>query len=286
MRESEARVLHVANGHCTTKLIEEAGLPGRTQIWADPLHDGPVPDVADDELVLVRAAFLASPPAVTPEKVAADLRRWRADVDDRASYDELVLWFEHDLFDQLNLIQVLERVGRDRRPTPLVSLVSIDRFPGHPHFKGFGELLPSDIATLFPMRQRVTPEQFAVAARAWDAFRGTDAGRIAAFLADEGTSALPFLSAALERFLEELPSGRDALTRSERRLLAQLSRGPLDIRRAWQGMHEDEDVYYITDSSFWSLITGLASRSPALVNVTLDPGPAVVLPRGTVSLPS
>ena len=51
--------LHVANGHCTTELIERAGLPGTTSIWADALHDGPVPDVDDDQLIRVRAEFIA-----------------------------------------------------------------------------------------------------------------------------------------------------------------------------------------------------------------------------------
>ena len=63
-------VLHVANGHCTTGLIELSGLPGRTQIWADPLNEGPVPgDISDDELLLVRARFLAripTTPATSP----------------------------------------------------------------------------------------------------------------------------------------------------------------------------------------------------------------------------
>jgi hypothetical protein len=34
--------LHVANGHCTTGLIELSGVPGRTAVWADPLNEGPV----------------------------------------------------------------------------------------------------------------------------------------------------------------------------------------------------------------------------------------------------
>jgi hypothetical protein len=285
MVDADWRVLHVANGHCTAGLIHEAGLPGRAQIWADPLHDGPVPDLSDDELVRARAAFLASPPDSTAQQVEADLRGWRAVVDNHDGYDELVLWFEHDLFDQLNLIQLLARIGRDRPVPAPVSLVSIDRFPGHPDFQGFGELSPPELASLFPSRQRVTAQQFATAARAWDAFRGTDPGRIAAFLTED-TPALPFLAAALRRYLEEQPSGPDALTRSERRLLAQLAGGPMDIRSAWRGMHAGEDVYFITDTAFWRLISGLASRSPALINVIADHRSAAVLPRGTLTLAS
>ena len=152
--------LHVANGHCTTRLIEAAGLPGRTSIWADALHDGPVPDVSDEELIRIRAAFIADGLDVSAEEVEADLKQWRDVVDDDDGYDELVLWFEHDVFDQLNLIQLLTRVGRDRPIRKPVSLISIDRYPGHPHFKGLGELSPADIATLYDTRRPVTPQQF------------------------------------------------------------------------------------------------------------------------------
>ena len=264
------------------RLIEAAGLPGRTQIWADALHDGPVPHVPDDQLVRVRARFIASGLDVAPEAVEADLRHWRAVVDDHVSYCELVLWFEHDLFDQLNLIQLLSRVGRDGAVPKPVSLISIDSYPGHPQFKGLGELRPADIASLFTTRTRVAPEQFALAAAAWDAFRTQDRARLQAFLRQD-TTALPFLAAALQRHLEEAP-GRDGLTRSERRLLEQLSRGPLDIHTAWAGMHDGERAYYITDSSFWTLVQGLAERSPALITVTATPDMSRPLPTGTLSL--
>ena len=105
------RFHHVANGTSTTDLIERAGLPGTRSIWADPLHDGPVPaGLSDRELMAVRAAHLADGNGAPVAEIAAELARWRTALDDAGAYDELVLWYEHDLFDQLNLIQVLDRI--------------------------------------------------------------------------------------------------------------------------------------------------------------------------------
>jgi hypothetical protein len=277
--------LHVANGHCTTELIERARLPGRTSIWADALHDGPVPDVSDDQLIKVRAEFIADGLDVTADQVAADLRRWRAVIDADEKYSELVLWFEHDLFDQLNLIQLLARIGRDRPVRKPVSLISVDRYPGHPTFKGFGELQPADLAALFERRRRVSPEQYALAASAWDAFRSRSKARLESLLHDD-TSALPFLAAALRRYLDEDPADAGGLTRSERRLVEQLQRGPVEIRRAFAAMHEGETAYYITDSSFWAMVKRLSERSPALIDVAISgaEGERPALPEGTLSL--
>lgn len=279
-----AEPLHVANGHCTTRLIEAAGLPGRTSIWADPLHDGPVPDVNDEQLIPIRAAFIAGRLEVSAAAVEADLKQWRAIVDNDDRYGELVLWFEHDLFDQLNLIQLLARIGRDRPIRQPASLISLDRYPGHPNFKGLGELQPQDVKDLFDERRRITPQQYTVAASAWDAFRSGDRDRLELLLQND-TSALPFLAAALRRHLDEAaPPG--GLTRSERRLVDQLTSGPVDIHRAFAAMHEGETAYYITDTSFWAMVTRLAERSPAMIAVTVS-GPGTgrpSLPAGTLSL--
>jgi hypothetical protein len=277
--------LHVANGHCTTRLIEQARLPGRTQVWCDPLHEGPIADVPDAELLRIRAADLARGLGEPVEEVEADLKSWRAAVDADHAYHELVLWYEHDLFDQLNLIQLLARIGRDRPIRKPVSLISIDSYPGHPHFKGLGELRPEDIASLFSERRRVTSEQFAVAARAWDAFRSQDRTRLESLLLED-TSALPFLARALRRYLDEAPEEPGGLTRSERRLLDQLAGGPVDIHTAWKRMHEGESAFYITDTSFWSLLKGLAGRTPALIDITLRTAVTPGLPQGTLSLRS
>ena len=274
-------ILHVANGHATTGLIEQSGVPGRTQIWADPLNEGPVPgNVSDDQLLTIRARFLAS--QYDASDAADDLRRWREAVDDNAGYDELVLWFEHDLFDQLNLIQLLAHLGRAPRSKP-ITLICIDRYPGHPDFKGLGELEPRDLAALFKDRRPVDAAQIALATRAWSAYRSPDPRAIEELLKSD-TSALPFLAAALARHLEEFPSDADGLSRSERRLMEQAMTGPADIRAAFPRMHHGETAYYIADSWFVDRARELASASPALIDLSITADQASGLPAGTIAL--
>ncbi len=165
--------LHVANGTCTTRIIESAGIPGALSIWADPLYEGPVPPgLTDAELLDVRTRHLAGTAddktydagAATDASldVVNDLRQWRAAIERHESYDELILWFEHDLFDQLNLIQLLSWIHERLPAAKVVSLVCIGSFPGHPRFKGLGELTPDELASLLETRQRVSDAQVLV----------------------------------------------------------------------------------------------------------------------------
>jgi len=289
------RFHHTANGSATTTLIERAGLPGSCSIWADPLHDGPVPaELSDRELMEVRARHLGGPwgsrvgganAEHTVPEVMTELERWRAAIDDASAYDELVLWYEHDLFDQLNLIQVLDRIGSSTAGARRVSLVSLDSFPGRPDFRGLGELEPDDIASLFTTRQPIVEAQLTLAARAWAAFRSPNPRAIEALLLTE-TQPLPFLAAALSRHLRELPSTRYGLSRFELSILDLASEEPVSIWDAFHRVSNSETAFYLGDLSFWRLVESLVAGASedALLDVRLESARGAALPRGQLSL--
>ncbi|HET8944243.1 MAG TPA: hypothetical protein VFO59_05620 [Dehalococcoidia bacterium] len=259
-----SRFLHVANGTSVTDTLATTTIPGARSIWADPLYDGPVPDLSDEELVELRTRFLLGSDEPDDDRWN-DLRRWREVIDDHGSYDELVLWFEHDLFDQLNLIQLLSWL-RSRGPGgKTVSLICIGSFPGRPDFHGLGELTAPELESLFDARRPVSDAEYALAERAWQAFRQPTPQSLDEFR-HSNTSAMPFLSRALERFLEEFPSTRDGLSRSERRVL-QVAEEGVALSPGFRRMHQGEDAYYIGDESFMNLIDELSRTEPPLVLV-------------------
>jgi hypothetical protein len=290
---AKTRFLHVANGTCTTRLIEAAGIPGRCSIWADPLYEGPVPGgLTDRELLEVRKRYLNGPPDITFVAWAGsdasldpvnDLKQWRATIERYESYDELILWFEHDLFDQLNLIQLLTWV-RERVPAAKpVSLVCIGSFPGYPDFKGLGQLTPVEIASLLETRRRVTDPQYALAKRSWQAFREPTPEALHE-IRQSDTSALPYLAAAITRFLQEYPWTTDGLSRTERRLLTLARIGGIALSKAFPRMHEGEAAYYVTDASLAVLAESLARTSPPLLQLIPQGEGSNGVLRGSVTL--
>ncbi len=160
------RYLHVTNGTSVTTTLEAAGVPGLRSIWSDPLYEGPVPaGLSDDELREVRERYLGGDVEADP---ANDMRRWRQVIADHESYDEIVLWFEHDLFDQLNLLQLLSWIRSHLPEGKPVSLICIGSFPGRPAFRGLGELSPGELAPLLETRRPVS-----AASTRWPNVRGS-----------------------------------------------------------------------------------------------------------------
>ena len=267
------RFLHIANGSSVTNTLVSSGIPGATSIWADPLHNGPVPGgIDDDALMEVRARYHApSPNAANPDN---DMRRWRQVIATHDAYDELVLWFEHDLFDQVNLIQLLSFIHAHVPRSKPVSLICIGSFPGHPQFRGLGELQPAELASLFPTRQPVTAEQYELARRAWDAFRQPTPEALDALAAGDSqgsplrTNGLPFLAPALRRFLEDYPWKRDGLSRTERRLMTLAADGRADWPAVFARMHAGEDAFYVADTELLEIQNTLVIASPPLLTRT------------------
>jgi hypothetical protein len=288
-----ARFLHVANGTSTTRTIEAAGIPGTCSIWADPLHEGPVPGgLSDSELVEVRRRFLAGldgparPDPARPDPTrdrVNDLREWRTVIAHHESYDELILWFEHDVFDQLNLIQLLTWIRGHLPPAKPVSLICIGSFPGRPDFKGLGELTPDELAPLFDTRQPVEGRQYEVAEHAWQAFRSPTPEALDS-VRREDTSAMPYLAPAVSRFLQEYPWTRDGLSRTERRLLALANGDGISLMRAFPRMHDGEQAYYVTDGSLAAVVETLSRTTPPLLALDVPAADDRRVFRGSVKL--
>src|SRR6185295_19412721 len=98
-------MLHITNGESVS--IPQTGLPGQVVYWNDILHDGPVPSgLSLQELSRVRERFISEFLSLPPSEVSF-ARRDEAVLHFR-DHEEVVLWFEHDLYDQLQLIQILD----------------------------------------------------------------------------------------------------------------------------------------------------------------------------------
>jgi hypothetical protein len=252
--------LHVTNGDSTAHTLEQTPLGGTVLSWRDVLHEGPLRPPARPGFLEARSAFLAAAGWGSAASIAAELG---------ARDDELlvalrsgrpvVLWFEHDLYDQLQLLDVLALVQPAAVPHETLELVQVGSFPGRPGFRGLGELSSRELVTLWPSRVRVTRSLIGDASAVWDDVRAPEPAALAA-RASASVAGLPFLPAALARLLEELPGPRDGLSRTERQLLHVLADGPRTPAAAFVAAQELEDAPFHGDSwvfrALWELGRG------------------------------
>lgn len=257
-------MLHITNGDIAVERMRDGGLRGEYLPWRDVLHDGPVPVTSTlEELSALRAAHLAASGYGEQALIAQSFAERDAMLARYRNFGEVVFWFEHDLHDQLQLLQVLDWMAR-RPKTELVSLIVIGTYPGIDRFIGLGQLSPQQLVGLLGSRIPATPEHFMAATEAWLAFRQPDPRALARLLETE-VPALPYLRGAALRLLEELPAVDNGLSRTERTALGVINQRvatPGDIFAEVQSL---EQRPWMGDWPFWRVLAGLTQGGEPLL---------------------
>ena len=259
-------MLHITSGDHAADALRAADPGGDVLPWRDVLWDGPLPDVDvvdGHEFATVRARFLAGRGWGTFDGILADFDACDARLDAATRTSEpVVLWFEHDLHDQLQLAQLLARLESH----PAVELICIDRHPDIERFLGLGQLSSAQLAALYPSRTSVPRAAFELAVRAWRASCASSPQGLLDVVAGD-TSPLPFLADAFRRWLAEYPSTVDGLSMSERRILSllrEVPRSPPDLFAAFSAA---EPAPFMGDWSFWCIVASLCGRQVPFVQV-------------------
>jgi len=260
------RTLHIRCGDDIRGRLAQAGIEGDYLSFADPAWLGPPP--ASNAWIAGRAALIAGRTGLPRQKIRADLgdAYWRL-ARAPAEYRRIVLWFEHDLYDQAALVRVLAGFAA-RKKLPSIELISIDRFRGIKRFIGLGQLSASQLASLWPKRKRVSRRQLTLGTRAWAALRAPTPEPLQELL-KAGTRDLPFLKGALQRHLQELPWTTDGLSLTERGALAALAKGSRTVSEVFaEAQIGREPQPFMGDLFFWSVLRDLieAPRPPIAVS--------------------
>ncbi len=260
-------MLHIHNGDCSASIAKQSTMLGEHFAWREALIDGPTPaDVRGEEWPKIRARHLNA-------FYGADLEtenELRAQEDKLSTYhehDEVVLWFEHDLFCQTNLLYLLDWfAGRELGKTKL-SLIFIGEFPGVPNFRGLGELDSEQMASLLGSRHEVSRTELNLATAAWQAYCSPDPTAIETLL-ETDTSAMPFLRRALQLHLARFPSVRNGLGRIQNRGLEFIHSGLQRFADLFSRFVDTEPAYGLGDAQFWIALRQLSDAQQPLLKTS------------------
>jgi RNA polymerase sigma factor (sigma-70 family) len=261
-------MLHVVDGESVAGTLRQATLPGEIRIFGDLMYEGPTPAGHDPQTWRdVRAQFLVERHSFTREEARASLEASLLTLDEAPRHEEVVLWLDHRLSDQLILIKLLDWLSQSKGAEFRLSLICLGRYPGIRHFVGLGQLTSDQLTSLFDTRLAISDAQVRLGRMAWSAFTASDPRAIERVL-QEDTSPLPFLAAALRRHLQQFPLLENGLSRTERQALSALSdRGALSAIKLFFLVQQTEDPLFMGDLSFFGMLKEMASRPHPLIEI-------------------
>ena len=267
-------ILHITTGDIAGSSLVKSGISGEVFVWHDVLYDGfRKPGWPDGDTLRSRARFLEEVTAggLSREYILDTLKAQYLKLESK-DYEGLVLWTDACLFDQSMLTHILaclRALGNQE-----AELICVDSFPGIEPFHGLGQLGPEQFASVYDRRRTVTDDQFRFAEHVDKAFALQDMTAFAE-LSERRDAPLPWIPAAVQRWLREQPDPATGLGRLEQLALAAIRSGcrsPAEILAHVSA--KDTPPQFWGDITLWAKINALSDRK--LVRIE---GPAERLPQ-------
>ncbi|MDQ6930016.1 MAG: DUF1835 domain-containing protein [Candidatus Eremiobacteraeota bacterium] len=228
--------------------------------WRDILHEGPVPAGASlEETSAVRAQFLGLNGFGNAIRLGRDFQKRDRTIAKAGEYEEVVLWFEHDLYDQLQLLQILHYLATQSLPLGKVQLIQTDDF--------LGNLMPEELVPLQTKRRPVNAATFKLASQVWDAFRAPVPQPLYE-MHNHVTSEMRHLHGAIRRLFEEYPAVRTGLSRTQSQILDTVAEGAHRRDDIFRLSQMREEASFLGDTPFFSILDTLAGTSAPVLEQT------------------
>ncbi|MEC5343239.1 DUF1835 domain-containing protein [Brenneria populi] len=230
--------LHIRCGSDIQHALRQAGFAGDYLAYSDPFCQGPV--LTGDDWLAARVAFLADRYASRMGVSRQHLTQQREQEEHTLlsaaeRYQRIVLWFEHDSYDQLILMRCLAHFHT--RPAPLLEMVTVDSYPGSRRFIGLGQLPMEALLLLWQSRQPVTDGQCRQGYQLWEQVRSDNPAPLLSLAADAAND-LPFLPQALRRHCQEFPDIENGLGLTEQLALRCLAERPCTHKQLFRTLTE------------------------------------------------
>lgn len=234
--DGDIETLHIRCGSDIKSTLDAAKFRGDFLEYSDALCQGPV--VQGDDWLERRASFLMEAYGAvqgrTRVQINNQLKQAEAGLRNAAKkYERVVLWFEHDSYDQLVLVRCLAQLAE--QPPHRLELISVNNYPGAARFIGLGQLPPEALRLLWQARQPVSHQQLVLGRSLWTMVCSANPTALAE-AARSGTPELPDLAPALRRHCQELPWTTDGLGLTERLVLELLAERPRTVNDVFSAL--------------------------------------------------
>ncbi len=207
------------------------------------------------QLSSMRAQYLAQAGLGNAIKINYDFEKRDRTIEKCGNFQEIVLWFEHDLYDQLQVLQVLNFFSDKEMEPGRVQLIMSGVY--------LGIQTADDLLEMLPRRKPVSGATYAQATGMWMAFGSDDPVR---WLELSGRSnELPYLRTAVERLVQEFPSVANGLSRTEQQALETVARGAMRKEDIFAACQSQEEAPFLGDTTFYMKLQVLCDPIAPLI---------------------
>lgn len=234
------RTLHITNGGNLTEYLKELDFKGDLLTWHEMLCEGNTNSEIDSKQFLnQRKAFLSTYYDIEIDEF--EFYKELEVLNHPDNYDEIVLWFEYDLFCHINLIAVISLLNEKKIDLPLY-LVCSGRVEGESDLKGLSELNQKQLLEHYQNKIKLTDMDIDLAITVWKTYCGKDHNLLKPYITKK--SSFTYLNSCLKAHLKRFPNLKNGLSDLEENVLKIVKDNDIKSRHHLLGYMLNYQGYY------------------------------------------
>ncbi len=250
-------LLHITNGDSLTNRLKSMDLKGDIITWREMLCEGKtLTNVGSESFWKTRFEFLNKNYKVSKSWfIEKTLKEYRS-LCNHKQQDEIVLWFEYDLFCQINMLAVISWLKTHRKYAN-ISLVCSGNEDDTDKLYSFGELDDAYLVQLFENRTELKQDDIEYADYVWQLYCSDNPIRLEN-LSDFENYGFNYLSDVIKAHLRRFPSIKNGLNDLENNVLRlSVDEKPKSKRQLLTTILTNQGVYGYGDTQVERIITTL-----------------------------
>ncbi len=249
--------LHITNGDAFTQRLQQLKYKGDIITWREMLCEGKTEtNVGSESFWKTRFDFLHKNYNVSKSWfIEKTLKEYRS-LCNHKQQDEIVLWFEYDLFCQINMLAVISWLKTHRRHAQITLACSGDQ-SGDGNFHSLGDLGEQQINDLYRNRVQLSQDDIEFADYVWQLYCSDNPIRLEN-LTDYKNYQFRYLGPSIQAHLKRFPTIKNGLNAVENRVLQiAAEEKPASKKVLMQTLLSNQGWYGFGDSQYQRILTSL-----------------------------
>ena len=249
--------LHITNGDSFTQRLKKLNLKGDIITWREMLCEGKTEtDVGSESFWKTRFDFLHKHYNVSKSWfVEKTLKEYRS-LCNHKQQDQIILWFEYDLFCQINMLAVISWLKSHRRYAD-ISLVCSGNEDETDKLYGLNDLSDEQLISLYENRIHLSQNDIEYADYVWQLYCSDNPIRLENLMDFENYQ-YEYLSDAIKTHLKRFPTIKNGLNEIENKILElSVTEKPASKKALLGSVLNNQGYYGFGDSQFQRVIGNL-----------------------------
>lgn len=212
-----SKQLHITNGDDLSNRILDLKLDGEIVVWREILCEGPTTyELGTKKFISLRQNFLKETYAISAEDYKTQFLVELKKLSSVKKFDEIVLWFEYDLFSHLNMLAAISHLMEKGLSLP-VHLVCSKKLEGEKEFNVLSQLSLKELCNHYEQRIHLNQDDLEMASLLWQLYNGQNPQKLKNLIKEKTN--FEYLSSCLRAHIERFPNSQTGLNSLEKNIL-------------------------------------------------------------------